>query len=112
MPRKAEMSGLPVLARMRMIRKILIYLAEVCVENRRAVQIDFDRRSLHGYFLKIPFAYRPQEPSLRRGHSVSGTVRLTWIEIFVFRIGIVQHLQFAHPDVCRVSGTRIADGQA
>src|SRR5262245_59397953 len=55
---ETEIAGFAVLAGMLMIGHVISDLAEVSVQNHRAVQLHFDGRSFHRHFLEIPFADR------------------------------------------------------
>ena len=67
----------------------LSHLAQVRIQDGRAIQLDLDRGTLHGYLLVVPLARGAQVAAMGRDHAIGGTMVLAGIEpgiLWVFRI--------------------------
>ena len=80
MARKSEMTFLVILARMRTFSHELGHLAQVRIQDGRAIQLDLDRGTLHGYLLVVPLARGAQVAAVGRDHAIGRTMVLASIK--------------------------------
>ena len=89
-------------------------LAQVAVEDERAVQLDLDLRAVDGDFLEVPFADGALIAARGGDHAVGRAVGLARVNLLAggLFVVVVEDLDFAHADVGGVAVAGIADGQA
>ncbi len=102
MPRKPNVTARTILARVRGVGHELGDLAQIGIENGGSVQFNGYFGALNADGLVIPLTGRSQIPSLRRYHPVRAAMRLAWIDGLVILVAIIEHLQFAHPDISTI----------
>src|SRR2546422_3401814 len=106
----SKVARAPVLAWVRMIRQKGGYVAQVRIENGRAVEFDLDRRSLHRDLFEVPLPSRPQITVVCANHPIGGAIHLPRVKALGLIARVIQNLDLAHTDVGRVARARIADG--
>ena len=110
---EAEEAGRSIFAGVGRVGHELLDLAQIGVEDDRAVQLDLDLRSLDGHFLEVPLADRAQIAACGGDHAVGRAVRLASVEGFrVLRVTVIQDLKLAHAVIGCVTLAGITDRQA
>src|SRR5690625_4040232 len=87
---------------------VLTGLVNIAIYNYMSVELYSNMRAFCPYFFLIPLPERIQISFFGRDNSINGTMILIWIQMFVLRSRIVQHLDL-HTCVCSISFGRGSD---